>query len=93
MPPIGSGPSVWVYLVQPAGRDLFVIGQVRGSAERVRLEFADGAIVRTRPRAGLFVQAIPRSQITSQRRAAFVVAYTAEGNRVQRQRFLFRASR
>jgi hypothetical protein len=94
LPPIGSGPSLWVDLVQPAGRDLFVIGHARWPVERVRFEFANGATVSTRPRAGLFLQAIPRSQLKRERQAAFAVGYTSEGIRLhQRHGFVFRTSR
>src|SRR5206468_7364378 len=37
-----TGPWVEADLVQAAGRDLFVVGNVRAPVKRVRLEFADG---------------------------------------------------
>jgi hypothetical protein len=80
--------------VQPAGRDLFVIGHVLGPVERVRFEFANGAAVSTQPRAGLFLQAIPRSQLKPEREIAFAWGYTTDGNRLrQRHAFMFRTSR
>jgi hypothetical protein len=93
LPRIGSGPSIWVDLVQPAGRDLFVIGHVFGRVERVRLEFANGDVMRTKPASGLFVFAIPRAQLGPQRRAAYVAAYSSKGDRIQQQGVVFSTSR
>jgi hypothetical protein len=92
LPPFGTGPSIWVDLVQPVSRDLFVIGHVRWPVEQVRLEFANGEITRTRPRAGLFLLAIPRSQLQLKRQAAFAAGYTSEGYRIQQQGVVFRAT-
>ena len=92
LPPIGSGPSIWVDLVQPAGRDLFVIGHVFAGVTSVRVKFANGDVIRTKSASGLFVFAIPRPQLGPQRRAAYAVGYTTEGHRVQQQGFVFSTS-
>jgi hypothetical protein len=90
LPRIGGGPALWVDAVQPGGRDLFVIGHVFGAVERVRLEFTNGDVIRTRPVRGLFVMAIPREHLRSERQLAFAVGYTAEGKRVQKLGFVFK---
>jgi hypothetical protein len=87
------GGSILVDGVQPAGRDLFVIGHVFWPAERVRLEFGNGDIIRVRPAKGLFVVAIPRDHLSPERQLAFAVGYTSEGLRLQRQSVLFKAQR
>jgi hypothetical protein len=87
-----TGPWTGVDLVQPAGRDVFVIGHVRAPAERVQLEFANGDVIRTRPIKGLFVFAIPQAHLTSNRQFAYAVGYSTEGWRIQRQGVLFRAN-
>jgi hypothetical protein len=86
-----SGPWVWVDLVQPAGRDLFVIGHARRPIARVQLEFTNGEKISTRPIAGLYVFAIPRAHLDPQRQLAYAVGYTSTGHRVQRQGVVFRA--
>jgi len=84
---------MWVDLVQPAGRDMFVIGHASWPIERVRLEFANGRAVSARPVSGLFVAAIPRGQLRSDRQVAFAVGYTVpEGFRVKRAAFVFRTT-
>jgi hypothetical protein len=94
LPPIGTGPSIWVDLVQPAGRDLFVIGHARWPVARVRLEFRNGDVVTVRPVARLFVLPIPQAHLRPERQVAFAVGITSpEGFRVQRQGVVFRTSR
>jgi hypothetical protein len=93
LPRIGDGPTLWVDAVQPGGRDLFVIGHVFGAVERVRLEFTNGDAIRTQPVGGLFVMAIPREHLRSERQLAFAVGYTAEGKRVQKQGIVFKVER
>jgi hypothetical protein len=90
LPRIGGGPSIWVDGVQPAGRDLFVIGHVFWPVERVRLEFANGDVIRARPVEGLIVLPIPRKHLRLDRQLAFAVGYTTEGLRVQKQSVLFK---
>jgi hypothetical protein len=90
LPRIGGGPALWVDAVQPGGRDLFVIGHVFGAVERVRLEFTNGDAIRTQPVGGLFLMAIPREHLRSERQLAFAVGYTAAGKRIQRQAVLFK---
>lgn len=84
------GPSMWVNGVQPAGRDLFVIGHASSSVKRVRLEFTNGDVVKARPAAGLFVIAIPREHLRPERQLAFAVGYTTEGKRIQKQGVVFK---
>jgi len=93
LPPIGSGPSIWVDVVQPAGGDLFVIGHATWPIARVRLEFSNGDAVKTRPIGGLFVLAVPRAHLRAERQTAFVRGYTSEGLRVQRQGIVFKTQR
>ena len=90
LPRIGGGPALWVDAVQPGGRDLFEIGHVFGAVERVRLEFTNGDAIRTQPFGGLFVMAIPREHLRSERQLAFAVGYTAEGKRIQKQGVVFK---
>jgi hypothetical protein len=89
-----SGPKIWVDFVQPAGRDLFVVGgaDVR-VADHVELRFANGDVFRARPAAGLFVFAIPKAHLSEERRFAYVLAVDRQGHRVQRQGFGFRTRR
>jgi hypothetical protein len=92
MPPF-MGPSIWVDLVQPAGRDLFVVGQTRGPIGVVHVEFADGTVISTRPRSGHFLFAIPRAQLEPTQQVAYVVGYTTDGLRYRRQGFVYKAGR
>jgi hypothetical protein len=85
-----SAASIWPDLVQPARPDLFVIGHTIGPIARVQLEFPNGDVRKTRPVAGLFVVAVPRSHLTRKRQTAFVVGYTSEGRVVQRKGVVFK---
>lgn len=76
--------------VQPAGRDLFVIGEVRPPVVSVELHFADGDVITTRPVLRLLVVAIPRAHLSPKRQLAFAVAYDSKGRRVQRQGIIFK---
>jgi hypothetical protein len=87
---IPTGPWISADLVQPAGRDLFVIGHVRDPVVRVRLRFADGDAITTRPVKGLFVLAIPRAHLSDQRQFAFVLGLDGRGAVHQRQGVLFK---
>jgi len=87
---IPTGPWTEADLVQPAGRDLFVIGHVRAPVVRVQLEFANGDVLKTHPVKGLFVFAIPRAHLSPKRQLAFAVGYSTEGWRIQKQGVLFR---
>ena len=92
-PTYATGPWVFADLVQQAGRDLFVVGNVRPPVKTVRLRFADGRTMRMRPFAGLFLFAIPRRYLQTERQRAFVRGYTAHGKVVQRARVLFKVRR
>jgi hypothetical protein len=87
---IPTGPWVVVDLVQPAGRDLFVIGHTRPPVATVELHFQDGRAVQLTPTGRLFVAAIPRAYLKSTRQFAFAVGYTAAHRVQQRQGFVFR---
>ena len=90
---IPTGPWTSVDLVQPAGRDVFVFGHVRAPVERVRLRFADGTSIATRPKLGLFLLAIPRAHLSPHRQLAFLLGLRADGSVQQRQGVLFKLAR
>ena len=77
-------------MVQPAGRDLFVIGQTRPPVATVELHFQDGRVMQMRPVARMFVAAIPRAYLRSERQVAYAVGYDARHRVKQRQGFAFR---
>jgi hypothetical protein len=77
-------------LVQQAGHDLFVVGNVRAPVELVRLQFSDGKTLTMRPVADLYVFAIPRRYLHAQRQLAFARGYEAHGLVVQRSPVLFK---
>lgn len=85
-----TGPWTSVDGVQPAGRDLFVFGDVRAPVVRVRMRFADGTSIGARPAERLFMFAVPRAELSRKRQLAFVIGYDKFGNPVQRQGVLFR---
>ena len=85
-----TGPWVDVDLVQPAGRDLFVIGHTRPPIATVELHFQDGRVVQLTPTGRLFVAAIPRAYLKTARQLAFAVGYTGAHRVKQRQGFVFR---
>lgn len=88
-----TGPKITVNLVQPAGRDLFVIGGVDAKVtDRVELHFDNGDVLTARPVANRYAFAIPRAHLSAQRRFAYVVAIDHHGHRVQRQGLGFRTS-
>lgn len=87
-----TGPWVYTDLVQPAGRDVFVIGETRAPVVRVQLRFEDGGVVTTRPARGLFLLSIPRRYLSTHRQLAFAVGLADDGQVVQRQGVLFRAA-
>jgi hypothetical protein len=89
-PTYPTGPWVYADLVQQAGGDLFVVGNVRPPVKTVRLRFADGRTLTKRPVAGLFLFAIPRRYLRTERQLAFVRGYTARGKVVQRAPVLFK---
>jgi hypothetical protein len=87
---IPTGPWISPDLVQPAGRDLFVIGHVRDPVVRVRLRFSDDDAITTRPVKGLFVLAIPRAHLSPQRQFAFALGLDDRGVVHQRRGVLFK---
>jgi hypothetical protein len=89
-PTFPTGPWVFTDLVQPAGRDLFVVGNVRPPVKQVKLRFEDGRTLKMQPVADLFVLAIPRRYLRSERQLAFVRGYDAKGKVVQRAPVLFK---
>jgi hypothetical protein len=89
-PTYPTGPWVYTDLVQQAGRDLFVMGNVRAPVKVVKLRFADGRTITKRPTAAIFLFAIPRRYLRTDRQVAFVRGYDARGRVVQRARVLFK---
>jgi hypothetical protein len=89
-PTYPTGPWVSADLVQPAGRDLFVVGNVRAPVELVKLEFSDGRKLTMRPVADLYLFAIPRRYLRPEQQLAFVRGYEAHGLVVQRAAVLFK---
>jgi len=89
-PTYPTGPWVSADLVQQAGADLFVVGNVRAPVERVKLRFEDGRTLTMRPVADLYVFAIPRRYLRAQRQLAFVRGYEAHDIVVQRSPVLFK---
>jgi hypothetical protein len=92
-PIVAGGPSVWIDLVQPAGRDLFVIGHAQYPVKRVRLEFPNGDVRATRPVGGLFVFAVPLAHLTPERQTAFVRGYPIDGLHNQTKGVVFKTRR
>ena len=89
-----TGQKIWVKFVQPAGRDLFVFGEVDVRVtRRIELHFENGDVISTRPVAGHFVLAIPKAHLHRQRQFAYVLAVDPHRHRVQRQGIAFRTVR
>lgn len=84
------GPWVYADLVQQAGRDLFVVGNVRAPVKLVKLRFEDGRTLTARPVADLYVFSVPRAYLSTKRQLAFVRGYDAHGLVVQRAAVLFK---
>ena len=89
-PTYPTGPWVSADLVQQAGSDLLVVGNVRAPVELVKLRFEDGRTLTMRPVADLYVFAIPRAYLRTERQLAFVRGYEAHGLVVQRAPVLFK---
>jgi hypothetical protein len=89
-----GGPRTHVDAVQPAGRDLFIIGEVnevrRPRVTRLMLELQNGERLGVPFAAGHFVVAIPRSHLRRERQRAFLVAYNELRLRSLRQRVFFK---
>jgi hypothetical protein len=86
-----TGPKITVNLVQPIGRDLFVIGGVDSKVtDHVELRFDNGDVLTARPVAERYTFAIPRAHLSAERHFADVVAIDRNGHRVQRQGIAFR---
>ena len=92
-PTYPTGPWVSADLVQQAGSDLFVVGNVRAPVERVKLRFENGRTLTMRPVADLYVFAVPRAYLRAERQIAFVRGYEAHGIVVQRAPVLFKLQR
>ncbi|MDQ3823877.1 MAG: hypothetical protein M3321_11640, partial [Actinomycetota bacterium] len=92
--PFAGGPRTHVDAVLPAGRDLFVVGEVNRVrppiVTRVVLELEDGERRRAEVAAEHFVVAVPRPYLRRERQHAFVLAYNEFGVRTLRQRVVFK---
>jgi hypothetical protein len=88
--PFSPGPQTRVDLVQPAGRDLFFVGTVGRRTERIEIRFADGDVLRLRPRASHFLLAVPRGHLTTMQQRALLAAFDDHGLRTIRQQVFFR---
>lgn len=90
LPRIVGGPLIRIDVVQPAGRDLFVIGHIFGAVERVGLKFTNGDVIRAQSVGGLFLLAIPREHLRPERQVAFTVGYTPQGKRIRKAAVVFK---
>ena len=90
VPPYGRGPQSSVDLVQPAGRDVFFVGQVGRRTRQIEVRFGDGDAVRARLGGGHYVLAVPREHLSSRQQRAFLVALDQKGMVTLRQRVFFR---
>jgi hypothetical protein len=88
--PFSPGPQTDVDLVQPAGRDLFFVGEAGRRTRRIEIRFANGDVVHVRPVAGHFLAAIPRDHLSTSQQRAFVIAFDRQDRRALRQRVFFR---
>jgi hypothetical protein len=81
---------VQIDLVQPAGHDVFVLGQAYATP-RVQLLFEDGTVRTARPVHGFYLFAVPRSELRPTRQLAWVRGLNSFGYGFQRQGFTYRA--
>jgi hypothetical protein len=88
--PLGTGPYADVDLVQAAGADVFVMGNVRAPVEKVELRFADGRRILVTPVNGQFVVPVPARELRPERQLAFAFGERNDGTVVQRAGFLFK---
>jgi hypothetical protein len=79
--------------IQPAGRDLFVLGFADELVARVEVHFANGDVEAAPVVAGTFLLPIPRQHLKPERQVAYAVAYDHQDHRPQRQRIVFRVLR
>lgn len=85
-----SGSRFALDLVQPAGRDLFLVGRVSDAVRRVELRFTNGDKAVATPVQGHFILAVPAQHLRQRRTRAFVVSVDTDGNVRARQRIFFR---
>jgi hypothetical protein len=80
-------------LVQPGGRDVFVLGWASEDVVRVDLELPlRHRIASVRPpRRGYYLIAIPREHLGRERRHAYLVGFDRAGRRVQRVSVFYRS--
>lgn len=88
--PSYHGTHMWVDRVQPAGRDLFVIGHVDHLVVRVMLLFTNGDVVSSRTVSDQFLLPIPRAHLSRQRQLAFVLGFDRQGHLPGRQEIVFK---
>lgn len=85
-----SGSGFALDLLQPAGRDLFLVGRVSDAVRRVELRFSNSNKAVATPVQGHFILAVPERHLTKRRTRAFVVTVDADGKVRARQRIFFR---
>jgi hypothetical protein len=90
VPRIGGGSSVSLDVLQPAGRDLFLVGSA--GVSRVKLRFADGPIASARSVRGHYVLPVPKRYLDGKRHFASLFGVNAFGFKVQRRGVFFRSS-
>jgi len=88
--PYATGPWVYVLGVQPAGRDVFIVGQTRAPVVRVSLQFGNGDSISARPTGRVVVFAVPRGHLSANRQRAHLIGYDDHGRKVQRTAAYFR---
>jgi hypothetical protein len=84
---------VYVQSVQPAGHDVFIIGQTRAPVTRVTLQFGNGQAISARPVQGIVILAVPRAHLSTNRQRSVMIGYDAHGHEIQHQAVFFRANR
>jgi hypothetical protein len=95
-PRVAGGPYIDRIGVQPAGRDVFVYGDVGGTNTRlgrVTLLFDDGSTFDAVARGGMFVASIPAAHASPERHRAYLFVYDRDGRRLSRQAVYYRANR
>jgi hypothetical protein len=88
-----TGPWVSLTGLQPAGSDVFVFGTTRDPVATVQLRFADGITTKATLVNGWFIAAVPKNELSRERKKAVVEGLDAAGHVVQQPAFFFKAKR